>query len=1286
MGQHVGKTMKKAVRLFETGRLDQAERQCQRILARHPGHIPALGLLGRIHQTQRRFDEAEAAYLKVLEALPDDHETRIHLIHCYRDGGNIEGMLELAEYFENDENHPESRLIAFRSYLHACDWERAGRLQKDVLAQLEANAVPLPYLAGSLLDLNALPGLEPERIFRIHKLWGDQIMQEAQRRRLPLRPPIEPRDRIRIGYLSADFNMHPVGNLIHPVLAHHDRSRFEVFCYAHLRKDDEMTARIRDCADHFVDVTAMAHDEIALRINRDGIHILVELGGHTDASQLPALAFRPAPVQISYLGYPNTTGLATVDYRITDVHADPEHVRTPYVEQLLRLPESFLTMFGLPDLPRTEHAPAEANGFVTFGSFNNIRKLNPEVIRVWSRILTEAPDSRLIIKSAGCESSMVRQNITRTFERHGVDASRIEFAAYAHSYAEHAAWYNRVDIMLDPFPYHGTHTTCESLWMGVPVVTLEGDTHVQRVSAAIMRNIGYDVTIAASEDEYVENAVNLASIPENLPIVRKCLHTLFRHSIICHPERVTRHLEDAYARAWAEKTGKSGESRTQPAPSDTDADIQWIFVVGMLRSGSTWAYNVARLLLEHAGRGTAIGFVGEGDAVEQALLKQEGKAPRLIKFHLPLPKAEALLESGAARAIHTQRDLRDVAVSLMNFESQDFDTVLQRLPEIIQTHARWKRQPNIISIEYADIRQSPKEVVRTLADFLGIAVDDDAIERIVHACSLQSVQRQLQAMDTSKADNVTAIDQDRKFHNQTLLHGNHITSGGQTGAYRDMLNESQIERLNAVLHDWLVAEGYEEDALFDYEASDGIMTVPIEDGVRICVPDDVRLMTPYVLLEQGDWFEDEIRFVRRLIRPGMRVLDIGANYGCYAMSIAKRLDGKGRLWAFEPASSTAGFLERSIQANRFGNVFLVRAALSSQAGTARLSLDANSELNALSHGTNQGPSEEVKLTRLDDCIEQYGWNGMDFVKMDAEGEEVRILEGGCDFFTRFSPLVMFELKHGNEVNHGLIEAFQRLGYQTWALVPGLQVLAPFNPHEPHDEYLLNLFACKEDAARRLAAEGLLALDTPETVKPFADWQISLPRLPYGKALMEIWQESVREHPQPGWKAYEQSLNHYLSALEADSAGQALAHLQLAFSGMVSLFDVHMSTARLMTLARIAANLGYRSVAVHALNQVAVGFEQNPVFRPLEPFLTVSCTAEQVDMENRMADWALAQTLAERERLRAYSSYFTGEESLPSLELLEQLGFMDNHMRRRLKMIRMRHGATPVGRSEALAQA
>lgn len=248
--------------------------------------------------------------------------------------------------------------------------------------------------------------------------------------------------------------------------------------------------------------------------------------------------------------------------------------------------------------------------------------------------------------------------------------------------------------------------------------------------------------------------------------------------------------------------------------------------------------------------------------------------------------------------------------------------------------------------------------------------------------------------------------------------------------------------------------------------------IRIAGGVTVVVPARIDLLTPYVLLEQEDWFEDEIRFLRARLAPGSRCVDIGANYGCYSLALAKAAAPSGRVWSVEPASGTAAWLRQSIDVNEFQNVTVIQEALSDRVGMARLSIEANSELNSLSGG-GSGPTEEVPLTTLDTLAARHHWDGIDFVKLDAEGEEERIVAGGAGFFAAHSPLVMFEIRHGGRLNLALVERLAAAGYAPYRLLPGDNVLAPWDPAAPLGPFQLNLFACKPDRAAVLERSGAL---------------------------------------------------------------------------------------------------------------------------------------------------------------------------------------------------------------------
>jgi FkbM family methyltransferase len=452
------------------------------------------------------------------------------------------------------------------------------------------------------------------------------------------------------------------------------------------------------------------------------------------------------------------------------------------------------------------------------------------------------------------------------------------------------------------------------------------------------------------------------------------------------------------------------------------------------------------------------------------------------------------------------------------------------------------------------------------------------------------------------------------------------------------------------------------------------------DGVHVIVHDTLDRITPYVLAEQHDWFENEIRFVRRLLQPGEQVIDIGANHGVYTLSMAKALGPQGRVWAFEPASVVAGLLERSLAANGFEHVLLERSAMSDHAGQAQLAVSAKSELNTLAlDATAASATETVRLTTLDYAMARHGWQDIDFVKIDAEGEEARILQGGSCFLAALSPLVLYEIRAGHDLQLGLVQAFAALGYSSYRLVPGLGLLAPFDPSTRLDDFVLNLFACKADRAERLAARGLLVRHQPGVPedRPAADaWRAALVELPYGRRLAALW-DSTMARGQSAEVGAALAL-HAQSRDPARSAAARLAALQRSLSLLQEASRQPNAYLRLASLARVAAELGERKLAYGALVQLCDTLQRGRSLGPAEPFLAPSERFDSLEPGGAVGNWVLAAAMEACERLGAHSSFFTGDASLVALKAMQGLGFASDEMTRRLQLVQRRQsrpGAT-----------
>ncbi len=359
---------------------------------------------------------------------------------------------------------------------------------------------------------------------------------------------------LRVAYIGADFHSHSVAYFIEAILSQHDHPRFEIFVYMRAIHQDAVSERFRHYVDHWLNCSHLSDTEIAQRIQADGIDILVDLMGHSGHNNLVLLANKPAPLQISYLGYPDTTGLDAVDYRIADRYTEPEAAQIYSSETILRMPHSYFCYqpdAQAADLPVGD-APALHNGFVTFGSFNNYAKINDFTVALWADALRAVPTARLFLKAKSFNDPDTRRACLARFVEQGIDAERIEIVAYAESLTAHLQLYQKIDLCLDTHPYHGATTTCEALWMGVPVLSLQGNTHAARVGQSLLTTIGLPEWAVESREEFIAKAQSFAAAVDYLQGLRQGMRARLQASPLMQGEAFTRDLEALYERAVAE--------------------------------------------------------------------------------------------------------------------------------------------------------------------------------------------------------------------------------------------------------------------------------------------------------------------------------------------------------------------------------------------------------------------------------------------------------------------------------------------------------------------------------------------------------------------------------------------------------------------------------------------------------------------------------------------------------------------------------------------------------------
>ena len=535
--------------LFDQNECEAAEAACRAALEVDPNHVEAYSPLGNVLLRLDRSSEAENVFRRALKLAPDD------VTAIYGLGNALLNQIKLGEAISNYRLVPPSdpAYPVAQNNLGNC-LQKQGCFDLAIAAFRRAlTAKPdFPEAHSNLLFCsNYLPDIDSETLFKEHRLWAEQYADHLDRRVSFEAVDRSPERRLRVGYISPNFCIHSVGHFIDAVLQYHDRTAFEVTCYADVDKPDQYTERLRGLSDRWRDVYGMDDEQVAAIIRDDAIDVLVDLAGHTAGNRLLVMARHPSPVLVTYLGYPNTTGLKQIAYRISDAWADPPGVGDAiHTEKLLRLSSGFLCFRPPPTCPDVVDPPLLREGHVTFGSFNNTAKANARVIEAWSRILRALPDSRMIIKSRHVADAGARRVLLDNFSEHEVAVERIEIVRGFIPREQHLRLYGRVDIGLDPFPYNGTTTTCEALWMGVPAITLDGATHRARVGVSLMHQVGLPELIAATESEYVKLAVALARDRERLRTLRHALRGRMAASALMDAPRTMRELESSYRTAW----------------------------------------------------------------------------------------------------------------------------------------------------------------------------------------------------------------------------------------------------------------------------------------------------------------------------------------------------------------------------------------------------------------------------------------------------------------------------------------------------------------------------------------------------------------------------------------------------------------------------------------------------------------------------------------------------------------------------------------------------------------
>jgi predicted O-linked N-acetylglucosamine transferase (SPINDLY family) len=505
--------------LKELNRPAEAESHYREAIRINPSFAAAHNNLAVVLGDQERHDEAVAACRRAIELAPDVGEAY----------GNLAGFL-----------HGLGRLDeALANYRHAI------ALRPDD-ADLHSNL---------LYVMNYHPDIDAPMLASEHRAWAQRHADPLTAQNPAPANTRDPERRLRVGYVSPYFRHHAVNFFVEPILAAHDHAAFEVFCYSDVAVADATTQRLRGYADHWRPIVGLSDQQVAEAVRQDQIDVLVDLTGHIlGGNRLGVFARKPAPVQVTYIGYQNTTGMRAMDYRLTDEYADPPGTTDEYYsETLWRLPRSFFCYLPPPLAPSVGPSARSQRGYVTFASVNNFGKVTPYVLATWARILRSVPESRLLLLAPRAES--LRTYVSETFRQAGVQSERIEFVG-RQSQEDYLRLLTRVDIGLDPFPFNGHTTTCDCLWMGVPVVMLAGASYASRFGGSGLVNLGLERLIASSQDQYVDIATRLAGDPAALETLRADLRPRMGRSPLVDGIGFTRNIEAAYREMWARWCGR----------------------------------------------------------------------------------------------------------------------------------------------------------------------------------------------------------------------------------------------------------------------------------------------------------------------------------------------------------------------------------------------------------------------------------------------------------------------------------------------------------------------------------------------------------------------------------------------------------------------------------------------------------------------------------------------------------------------------------------------------------
>jgi predicted O-linked N-acetylglucosamine transferase (SPINDLY family) len=523
---------------------DKARESIARAEELYPNDFRTHFMAGQIYEAQEKKIEAIKSYEAAIKIAPDHSNALSNLAHILSEFGNLHiasGLFKRA--MEAEPGNIRAKTLSIKNMAATGDISLSVKTAKEVL---DIDPFQITAYSAYLLNMHYNNDFSTREIYEAHKDFGKKLEEEFkdQAAKAKVDPDFDKR-KIRVGYLSQDFRSHSVAYFLEPLLFSHNRSLFEIFCYCDNSASDATTKRFKKLDTVWRPTSGLSSEELDELIRSDKIDILVDLGAYTGV-RMSVFARRPAPVQMTYLGYINTTGLTTIDYLLSDEVADPPGSERFHTEKIARVNGCSLCYAPPAGAPDPVPPPALQKGYFTFGSFNNYAKMNDEVIETWAQILKAAPNSRLIIKNKSMNDQHIREGLIDKFKRQGIEDGRVEARGYMPTALSHIAAYNEIDLALDTFPFSGVTTTCESLWMGAPVITLFGDRYTSRIASSILSAVSLNPFIAKNKDEYVAKAAFQVDNLEMLSMLRGKLREMMASSSLCDMRGLAAQVEALY--------------------------------------------------------------------------------------------------------------------------------------------------------------------------------------------------------------------------------------------------------------------------------------------------------------------------------------------------------------------------------------------------------------------------------------------------------------------------------------------------------------------------------------------------------------------------------------------------------------------------------------------------------------------------------------------------------------------------------------------------------------------